>query len=325
MTQLILLYDCSRSLRAAVEHDGPFLCTTARVGSVYLRKPPVIAPLTGLVPLRTETTEEINRCMALSCDYDTSVSGQDVLHALQQLAVAIQLVKPSRLFLDLWLQLDADRQVDSASTSIRDLGFLLGGPNPYLRYQEQNTIEEADVKRALGLLPNLAIALDRSRGSWEHPVLSIHRAVIFLCQGYAVRPDDPSQFLWAAGLDCLFASKLDRRKQGSTELSGRIAKLFGAVATPYDSIRVPTNQQPRRRLQVREVALDIFKLRNAFAHGRPMPNPDWLSDPGSLEGGYAYQLLEQTEILLRLSLLRILQERGLFETFADSSKLDAFF
>ena len=51
---------------------------------------------------------------------------------------------------------------------------------------------------------------------------------------------------------------------------------------------------------------------------------------GSLPGqpeetGYGYQLVEQTEILLRLSLLAILENVTLFSTFSDPKLLDAYF
>lgn len=41
--------------------------------------------------------------------------------------------------------------------------------------------------------------------------------------------------------------------------------------------------------------------------------------------GYAYQLAECTEIILREVLLRILNEQRLFDTFADARMLDEFF
>jgi len=324
-TQLILLRDCSRELVAAVAQHGPFLFATTPVGSVYLRNPPAIAPGVGRVPLMSESVREIERSMALSCECGDDVSFDVVRHELQQVAVAIQLVKPSRLFLELWLQLDGDGEPEYADRSVRDFG-ILSGPELYLQYQQHNTVEEVDLNRALGLLPRVAKALDRSTGSWEHLALPIHRAMIFFCQGYTVRPDDPIQFLWAAGLDCLYASKLDRKKQGSREICSRMGKLLGAGMKPYDEVSLPTHQEGRKKLPIEVVAPDIFKLRNAFAHGLPIPDANWLGALGRpLQEGYAYQLLEQTEILLRLSLLKILEDQRLFETFTDGAKLDSYF
>jgi hypothetical protein len=105
-----------------------------------------------------------------------------------------------------------------------------------------------------------------------------------------------------------------------------MTKLLGATMKPYDAVYLPINQHGRSKLSLACVALDIFRLRNAFAHGKPIPDSNWLGVSGAnYEDGYAYQLLEQTEILLRLSLIKILENKGLFETFADAKKLDAYF
>ena len=324
-TQLILLHDCSDALVAAIERDGLLLCTSTAAGSVYLRKPPAIAPGTGCAPLPRESVQAIDHGLVLSCEYDDITSWDSIRHELQQVAVAIQLVKPSGLFLEYWLQLDESGEPEFADTCVRDLGLLMC-PEPYLQYQMHNVIEEVDVRRGLGFLSNLAKTLDRSQGSWEHPLLAIHRAVVFFCQGYTVNPNEPSQFLWAAGLDCLYASKLVKNKQGSKEICARIEKLLGAATIPYDAIQLPRNQRGRKTLPLTTVAHDIFELRNAFAHGKSIPDRNWLSArDAELESGYAYQLREQTEILLRLSLLKILEDQVLFETFSDAHKLDAYF
>ena len=74
------------------------------------------------------------------------------------------------------------------------------------------------------------------------------------------------------------------------------------------------------------IGKDVFKLRNAFAHGLSIPDPKWLTTPGQPEEtGYGYQLVEQTEILLRLSLLTILESPTVFATFVDPARLDAYF
>jgi hypothetical protein len=58
----------------------------------------------------------------------------------------------------------------------------------------------------------------------------------------------------------------------------------------------------------------------------PIPDAVWLSTKGRpFESGYAYQLWEQTEIALRLTLLRILEDQTLFDTFSDFALLDSFF
>jgi hypothetical protein len=152
-------------------------------------------------------------------------------------------------------------------------------PEAYLEYQQHNVISKADVQRATGLIPRLSKALDPAHGSWDHPLLPIHRAVIFFCQGYSVTPTTSNQFLWAAGLDCLLASKLDRNKQGSPEIARRMGVLLGSTLKLYeaDTVSIPVHQTTRTHMELGNVSRDIFKLRNAFAHGLPIPNMAWLS------------------------------------------------
>jgi hypothetical protein len=327
MTQLRLLRDCGQKLVQIVS-AGPIECMSAGPVRVLLTSPQPIPPNTGKFPLSSENTREIDRMLALRCDYDPSKpSGESVHHLLDVFAIALQLVKPTHSFLDLWLQLDERELPELITTPVRQLGYMID-PGMYLAYQQHNVIEEADVMRAISLSPRLAAALDPRYGSWDHPVLPIHRAVIFFCQGYSISPPDPRQFLWAAGLDCLYASKLDRKKQGSREIIRRMEKLLGATLEPYqaDTVSLPVHQKTRPSKTLSEVAKHIFDLRNAFAHGLKIPDPNWLTTPGlPEESGYAYQLLEQTEIVLRLTLLRILEDQTLFDIFSDPALLDAYF
>jgi hypothetical protein len=196
----------------------------------------------------------------------------------------------------------------------------------YLSYQQHNVVTLADFQRAAAIAPRMATALDPQYGSWEHPILPIHRSIIFFCQGYSVTPPDPRQFLWAAGLDCLYASKLDPKKRGSREITARLEKFLGAATKLYDTVALPSHQKSRQRLTIAAIGRDMFKLRNAFAHGLRIPDPNWLTAPGQPEEtGYAYQLLEQTEILLRMTLVKMLGDQKLFDTFSDLKRLDAYF
>ena len=87
---------------------------------------------------------------------------------------------------------------------------------------------------------------------------------------------------------------------------------------------LPHQVRPVRRLQ--DIGEHIFWLRNANVHGAPIPDPAWLSDvQDPEESGYAYQLMEYTEILLRESLLLILENQVIFDVFVDARRLDANF
>jgi hypothetical protein len=77
---------------------------------------------------------------------------------------------------------------------------------------------------------------------------------------------------------------------------------------------------------MQDIGEHIFWLRNATVHGAAIPDVAWLSDAHApRESGYAYQLMECSEILLRESLLRLMEDQALFETFINPNRLDAFF
>lgn len=296
--------------------------------AVTLSLPPKIAAEAGRVPLRKTVVERIEKnSIAIACTYNAGiVADSTAKHQLEVVAIALQLVKPTVHFLSLWLQLDNGNLTETADRPVSDLDRFM--PEAYLEYQQHNVISEADVQRATGLIPRLSKALDPAHGSWDHPLLPIHRAVIFFCQGYSVTPTTSNQFLWAAGLDCLLASKLDRNKQGSPEIARRMGVLLGSTLKLYeaDTVSIPVHQTTRTHMELGNVSRDIFKLRNAFAHGLPIPNMAWLSAIWQpRESCYAYQLLEQTEIALRLTILRILEDETFFQTFADSARLDSYF
>jgi hypothetical protein len=70
---------------------------------------------------------------------------------------------------------------------------------------------------------------------------------------------------------------------------------------------------------------DAMRLRNAYAHGQPMPD-GW--DAPSFNSGhhtYAQLLFECTEIVLRACLLKVLSEPALFEVFSDAGSIDEYF
>ena len=325
-TQLMLLPSCSQELIQRVRNNGQLeILKIPRL--ILLSQAPAIQPQTGRVPLSVECVRQVDRSLVLSCKYEDETGGDGVCHQLRCASIALQLIRPTSDFLNLWMQLDDQNTPEMAARDIADLGKRIG-PEPYLSYQQHNCFAESDVKRAALLMPSLNMALEPSSGSWTHPLLAIHRALVFFCQGYTVPHRDLKQFLWAAGLDCLYASKLDRKKQRSPEIGRRICALLGANLKLYeaDTVAVPSHQDQRNRKTVQDVVADIFRLRNALAHGLPIPDASWLSVQGQpVESGYAYQLIEQTEIALRLTLTKLLENQSLFDIFSDASRLDAYF
>lgn len=326
--QVVLLRSCAEDFRCTVATSGPIGCPVDPAIPIVLRQPPKIQAETGRAPLRNDSIRKIERMLALSCMYDDKeADGEAVRHQLMLFEIAFQLVKPTVSFMQLWMRLEENNLTDMVSRPVSDLGRELG-PDPYLQYQQHNCLTQSDVERALRFVPRLADAFDRKFSSWTHPFLPIHRALVFFCQGYTITPPDPRQFLWAAGLDCLYASKLNRKRQGSAEIGRRMQQFLGAKLKLYeaDTVSIPCHQTTRRIQELETVTADMFKLRNAFAHGLPIPDVNWFSDVRQpAESGYAYQLVEQTEITLRLTLAKILEDQNLFDTFSDPGLLDAYF
>jgi hypothetical protein len=312
--QYLFLTQPAREVTTAIDQAGPIECS--RIPPISLRSAPVI--------------EEINNRfhVTLACEYDPAnspVPVNDIRSHLETFAIGLQMVRPVDEFSDYWVKINTEtRRVLMRSVPLV-LPENLGGPT--LAYQQHHATRVEDVQRVIGLLPLLSRAMELHHGSWTHPCASIHRAIVFFSQGYSVGLDPLPQLCWAAGLDSLFASKLNRRLQGSREISRRMQAFFGANFEPYQAqtVRVPGHQF-RPQLRLSDIAEHIFWLRNANVHGGPIPDQNWLSNPhDSPESGYAYQLMECSEILLRESLLRLLEDQVLFETFLDPVRLDAQF
>lgn len=325
-THFLFLSDPSPELKKEIKSSDPIQC---------LATPPVyvVQPSMGSIPtsqlLPPEDHATLHELVAISCKFDTTTATTvplaDIDHYLEVVAIALQLVKPTRGFLEYSLEFDSQRGVTSMSTSTQSVALQLMHSNPYLRYQEHHTIMPDDVKRAISLLTRVSQAMELHQSSWTHSYGSIHRALVFFCQGYTVNLHDLKQLFWAAGLDCLFASKKDSRKRGARTISERLQRLWGADFRPYsaDTVNIPIHQS-RPDHHLIDIGEHIFWLRNAFIHGLTI-KPSWLSPAGSLEQGYAYQLFECTEILLRLTLVRLFEDTGLFDVFLDPVELDKYF
>jgi hypothetical protein len=130
--------------------------------------------------------------------------------------------------------------------------------------------------------------------------------------------------MWVTALDALFTSA---NQWGSDLAIRRIQYLIGPNSRVYEPgdfpsyIVVPS-------LTVGQVARDIYRLRNKFAHGEWVPQ-EFLDRPGySGKAGeqlnYADVLLEATGTILRMCLIRILTQ-GLLEVFRTKDALDWYF
>jgi hypothetical protein len=323
-THFFFLRDRSRQLEEEVRMKGPIQVLASPL--VELRLPSNLVSVNTNRLISEDALRWLSELAAITCEYDSAAPPcpvEEIDHHLEVVGVALQLVKPTTGFMDYRLHVDSEHGVRSVSIPAQHAHFAIVGP--YLTYQQHHTVSPEDVKRAIGFLPVLSKAMELHHGSWVHPYGSIHRAIVLFCQGYT-QLQDLSQLLWAAGLDCLFASKRDGSKRGARAIALRLQKLWGVDFRPYKTalVEVPMHQT-RPDLCLGDVAEDIFRLRNAYIHGLSIPEA-WLSRSRvELWSGYAYQLLECTEILLRLTLLRLLEDSRLLSTFLDANDLDRFF
>jgi hypothetical protein len=324
--EYLLFCDASRDLLREIHTTGPISLSTSP--PIYISRPTV----TGGSFLETmfnanqvnAIVDGIRRCAALSYSYDpaTVAAAQETLI---QTHLAFQLVKPTRWFAKYWFRTDDLGQIDLMASS---LGMIhLDNQLPYLWYQQHHTISLEDINSVKLILPRLLHAFSPSigSGSWNHPSGPVHRALVMYAQGYLMDMfGELRQFLWAMALDCLFSSKLDKRKRGAQTIDQRLRMLLGAEFAPYKDVLVPRHQT-RPDHKIWSIAKDIFTLRNAIAHGLTIPDA-WLTPPSRQHyEGYAYQLAECTEILLRRTLLTILNDQRIFDIFVDSRKLDRYF
>jgi len=314
----IAIPDFSKDVREKIK-SGPIAFSSVPGLEVRSLKLKDVEPL-----LSRKDADVFEKYLCLTHDYIDPAKRETSEDIVENTAIALQLVKPTRQFLKYFLHKDSGDKPTSMSAELHQVE-LKQVPNPYLAYQQHNIITLADIDRADKLLPSVMKAMRKGQSSWDHECGPVHRATALFCQGYDVLPDI-RQFIWAAGLDVLFASKIDRRKRGSRTICERLHMFFGGTFKPYsgDTVKVPVHQQ-RPDHKLIDISWDIFKFRNAYIHGLTIPE-SWLIKPGNPpETGYAYQLLECTEITLRLSLLRILEDPSILRVFVDPAKLDKYF
>jgi len=201
-TQLLFLRDTSDELIETLERNGPIQCM--QTPPVHLARTPNFEQYGGNGLLSPDHIHGINTSLksALTCSSNASELPS---HELEVVAIALQLVKPTRNFCKYCVGVDDNDVIQQATV---DMQFLRGVviSDPYLRYQQHHTMATSDVERAIKFVPTLLQVLEQGYGSWVHPFGSIHRAVIFFAQGYSAGLGVLRQVLWAAGLDCLFSS-----------------------------------------------------------------------------------------------------------------------
>lgn len=180
-----------------------------------------------------------------------------------------------------------------------------------------NSIRKRDAELLRAIVPALLAAYDTKCGP-------VSRAISILELGYVSEFRDVKQLMWTTALDALFTSA---KNWGSDLAIRRIKRLIGPNTRIYEPADFPHYMSPPP-FTVEQVARDIYRLRNKFAHGEWIPK-EFLDKPGySGKAGeqlnYADVLLEATSFVLRMSLVVILKQ-NLLDIFRTKESLDWYF
>jgi hypothetical protein len=149
----------------------------------------------------------------------------------------------------------------------------------------------------------------------------VKRAMRILETGYVSPFVDVKQLMWVTGLESLFTSTT---YNGASVAMNRIRRFLGSKTQIYEQTDFPVTMS-LPSLTLKNVLGDIYRVRNRLAHGEWVPE-EFLKRPGYAGGpkSYADVLVEATGVVLRLALIKILNE-SLLETFGDKDKLDRYF
>lgn len=156
---------------------------------------------------------------------------------------------------------------------------------------------------------------------YETKCQSVRRAVNILEMGYISQFPDVKQLLWVTGLETLFTSA---KFNGAPVLIRRLRQFLGSKTRVYEQANFAA-QVAVPSLKLKDVLEDIYLVRNRLAHGEWIPE-SFMTRPGYALGAKSYAdiLLEATGIVLRMALIKILNE-SLLETFGDKDRLDGYF
>ena len=246
-------------------------------------------------------------------EYSTSDPEERSRAQVQQVFLGLRIVRPS------WTPYQYLRAVVQPDGSLSPSAFSKAAVKRLTvpSCDAANTIRNMDADLLRMIMPAL---LD----SYRSDRAPVTRAMRIFELGYISQPFDVKQLMWVTALDSLFTSA---RHWGSDLAIRRIKNFIGADSRIYDLVEFPTHVTVPS-FTVGDVAGDIYKLRNKFAHGEWVPK-EYLDRPGyrGKAGNplsYADVLLEATSIILRMSLIRILKD-DLLEVFRSKDALDWHF
>jgi hypothetical protein len=196
----------------------------------------------------------------------------------------------------------------------------IGGTNLFLLYRkkETGTVLDSTQHRQAFIAPiwgrvcevpatfgsEIGLVLDRLHDVFQKPTLRLQIPVWLMEQGFGAPDRHIRILLWATGLDGI------TRSGGMVAFAERLYQLLGAdtYVFPPDA----ANRQPKYK--VRDVAEDLYQLRNEMAHGLPFherfrKKQGFLMNGGQPVAeeyaGYRYdQVLEECSVFLLCKALR---------------------
>lgn len=227
----------------------------------------------------------------------------------------LRIVRPSRTPYEyLQARLFSGNKIDPFSYSHRERELLFVPDSETL-----NEIRTRDALELHSITPTLLRV-------YETNCKFVMRAIRNLEVGYISIFADVQQLLWVTGLDSLFTSH-KWKHNGMWVATERIKKFLGPDYRIYkDGDLPPYIATPTQT--VADVARDVYRLRNFFAHGE-WPGQEWTKERfrngvGAEPIAYAEMLREATSVLLRASLVKILKE-DLLDLFGNKQKMNTYF
>jgi hypothetical protein len=245
-------------------------------------------------------------------EYLTSSPEESSRELVQRVFLSLRIVRPS------WTPYQYLRAIVRPDGSFDPNGFSKAeGRLTVSSCDAANYVRKEDAELLRDILPTFLSVYDTA-------CRPVQRAVRILELGYSSEFIDVKQLMWVTALDAMFTSA---KHWGSDLAVRRIQHLIGPDVRIYQPKDFPSYMAVPS-FTVKQVARDIYRLRNKFAHGEWVPE-EFLDRPGySGKAGeqlnYADVLLEATGIILRMSLIRILKQ-NLLETFRTKDALDWYF
>ena len=245
-------------------------------------------------------------------EYLTSAPEEDSRSLVQRVFWGLRIVRPSNMpYQYLRAVVKSDGSFD---------------PNGFSKSEGRLTVSSCDAanyirKRDAELLRDVVPALLRA---YDTDCRTVQRAVRILELGYISEFIDVKQLMWVTALDALFTSA---EHWGSELAVRRIQHLIGPETRVYEPADFPSYMVVPS-VTVKQIARDVYRLRNKFAHGEWVPK-EFMDRPGysgkAGEGlNYADVVLEATGIMLRMSLVKILGQ-NLLEVFGTKEALNWYF